>query len=139
MDCSDIGNASLRRKQYTLSESKQVHVCYHLICKKTLSQLETFEAHSELPERERAMEIFNTSTKWLELPDLPRWKDNNYIRQFEGRLAGAYFESMHGTPIKWDNQASKSIQPHWKRPQNVQTVSPIIMVLVGLQIHFNQH
>ncbi len=58
-----------------------------IICKKAQTQVETLEQHSELPQRDRAIEIFTDSIKWLELPDLPRWKDINYIRQFEGRLA----------------------------------------------------
>jgi len=105
-------NANLRRKQYQADASK---IAYRLICKKVQAQQELLANHPELPDSERALEIFSDSLKWLELPDLPRWNDIDYMRTFEGRLAKAYFEAIEGTPIKFEKAYSKLVPPHWKQ------------------------
>jgi CRISPR/Cas system-associated endonuclease Cas1 len=105
-------NASLRRKQYQADASK---IAYRLICKKVQAQQELLANHPELPDSERALEIFSDSLKWLELPDLPRWNDIDYMRTFEGRLAKAYFEAIEGVSIKFEKAYSKLVPPHWKQ------------------------
>jgi len=108
-------SAQLRRLQYLAEPS---HLSYEIVKLKTESQISLLQAHPELPQQKRALEILETSMKWLELPDLTRWSDTPYIMTFEGRGSAAYFEAWNGLPLKWNKADAKTIPPHW------QSVSP---------------
>ncbi len=113
-----VSNASLRRKQYLASEGEQAaNIAYQLLCRKALEQLTLLQSRQLVKDKKdtqaRACQIFEDSMKWLDLPDLPRWKDIDYMRTFEGRLSKAYWCVFEKVELKWKKGEIKSIPPHW--------------------------
>jgi CRISPR-associated endonuclease Cas1 len=107
-------NAKLRRAQYTMDEKKVGYIACEIVKEKLYQQKATLEKHSELPQGERAQEIFTDTLKWFELPELPeRYYEVDFLRLVEGRAAKAYFESWVGLPLKWGKSDAKTLPPHW--------------------------
>lgn len=108
-------NAKLRRAQYTIDEHKLGYIASQIVAEKLRQQRATLENHDELPMQTRALEIFNTTLSWFELPELPpSYYDVDFLRLVEGRAAKAYFESWVGLSLKWGKSDVKVIPPHWK-------------------------
>lgn len=113
---AETTNSKLRRMQYAASPDK---IAYQLVYRKALEQLSLLQSRaipgSSLDWQARAVEIFETSLQWLELPELPRWQEVDYIRQFEARLAKAYWAVFEQVEITWAKSDSKTIPAHWKQ------------------------
>ncbi len=95
----------------------QAPIAYQLLCRKALEQLTLLQSRQLVKDKKdtqaRACQIFEDSMKWLDLPDLPRWKDIDYMRTFEGRLSKAYWCVFEKVELKWKKGEIKSIPPHW--------------------------
>lgn len=116
---AETTNSKLHRAQCTVDPGK---IAYQLVYKKTLEQVSLLQSRAIVTQewcgksdQQRACEIFETSIGWLKLPDLPRWQDVDYIRQFEGQLSKAYWAVFEQVELAWAKSESKSIPAHWKK------------------------
>jgi CRISPR-associated protein Cas1 len=107
-----LSNISLRRKQYSMEPSK---IAYQLLYEKTCEQMVFLENNNvgADKDRERVLQIFLDSFKWLNVPGLPRWKDINYMRTFEARLAKVYWYLFEKIEVRFSKSDMKNIPPHW--------------------------
>lgn len=106
-------NPVLRRLQYTLSHEKHTRIACALIRRKAIAQLETVKKYPELKDRDKLLDLLQCGIIELEHPDW-RFQDKEYLRMYEARLAGPYFQSFEGLPIKWSKADEKIVPSHWK-------------------------
>lgn len=118
MERADI---ALRRKQYNMSEQKQIEIARWLILTKIQNQEKTYRQHPCL-KSERADNAFPVGTSWLSLNPLPEWLQSvKSITLMEGRCARAYFVGWKTVPLKWfagrNHNVSRNpeiVPEHWK-------------------------
>lgn len=116
---AETSNSKLRRKQRTISPAK---IAYPLVYKKALEQYSFLQSRSIVTgewsgksDQQRTCDIFETSIEWLKLPELPRWQDVDYTRDFEARLAKAYWFCFQQVQLTWAKSDSKTLPAHWKQ------------------------
>ncbi|HEY1247414.1 MAG TPA: CRISPR-associated endonuclease Cas1 [Nitrososphaera sp.] len=116
---AETSNGKLHRKQAQVAPSK---IAYQLVYRKALEQLTLLQSRALVTgewcgksDQQRACDIFETAIEWLKLPELPRWQDVDDIRQFEARLAKAYWFVFEQVTLSWAKSESKTIPAHWKQ------------------------
>lgn len=111
-------SASLRRLQYMAEPSgRSLQLAKLLIQMKTRSQVETIVKHTELRNRDHALDVLRCGLTELETDDY-RFQDIDYLRLHEGRLAAVYFDSFLGLPIRWSKSDERIVPPHWMKVTN---------------------
>lgn len=106
-------NPVLRRLQYTLSYEKCIRIACTIIRRKTMAQLEVVKKHPELKDHDKLLDLLQCGIIELENPDY-RFQNTEYLRMYEARLAGPYFQSFEGLPIKWYKSDEKIVPNHWR-------------------------
>jgi CRISPR-associated endonuclease Cas1 len=86
-----------------------------LVRRKLVAQRATIEAHPELPDQDRALDVLTMALSWLSLPEPPPWLASmELVRTYEGRAARAYFAAWTGLPLRWATKAdARRVPPHW--------------------------
>lgn len=114
----DNADASLRRKQYTMSEEKQEELACATLQEKVLAQAEALRVHEEMfPRAKEQSELVTNMARWFDLKDhlaleakhLHITPKERYMQK-EAECANIYFEAWKNLPLKW---ADKRIDPYW--------------------------
>ncbi len=108
-------DVALRQQQYQLGAKRASQIAAEIVRWKVRGQLETLEAHVELPGRGEALKRIRLLTDQLEALGQRETPDNALaaIRGIEGAAAAAYFEAWMGLRLRWKASDSRRVPPYW--------------------------
>ncbi len=108
-------DVALRQQQYKLGEKRAAEIAGEIVGRKLQRQVETLEAHVELPGRVGSLERIRSLAAQLEILGTSQIPDNALavVRGIEGGAAAAYFDAWMGLRLRWRATDRRRVPPHW--------------------------